>query len=144
LDTTQDDSTFDGDAITNTLLPVTRNPASGVSEIDVFKAGLDMDALTTWMVTGVPSGLSLNLAVDGTGVELIGFDAQLQGFFGIGQEMTFDPNLRVILNFSKPTAVETSPGVWKTVTSTSVPMGSSINARHPGGDLTVDPAYSID
>ena len=161
-------SKFENGQIINTRLDSLTQANTGETEIDFLRAQLDLDSLLTAAVSGgsVTGGLGVDVDLDelaeGLGlvdvlrdvglpvpklgkIELFLVDAQLQALFGIGQTMKFTPNLQVDLNFSQPTMVETSPGSgsFSEVTTKRVRVGDDIQVVHPGGDLTVDPIYTM-
>ena len=116
--------------------------ADSMTSIDFLKLGVDIDALIT-TVFGYPDGLGAGI----TGVvqaDLL--DADLDTYWGVGQTLTFEPNLSAILTFNQPTEVETAPnsGVFSTVTTKVVPVGSDVKVTHPGTDLRVDVSYTLD
>jgi len=143
LDTSTSDSTYDpnADRIVNTKLQ-NLSPAvnTGETDIDALRVQFDLDALL-----GVPFGYNDGLGVDLGDVDLFALDAQLQGFLGVGQTFDFRPNMEVTLKFSRPTMVEKVPGSgqFESVTEKTVAVGTDVNVRHPGGDLTIEPVYSV-
>jgi len=149
LDTAPPDtSTFSGGTITNTKLDSLVQANTGETDIDFLRIEFDLDAILTSLLTGGvhTDGFGVEFGSDDFGsLELFLMDANLQGFFGIGQTMEFTPNLKVDLNFSQPTMVETSPGsgMFTEVSTKRVTVGDQIQAIHPGGDLTVDPTYTV-
>ena len=128
-------SVFANGKITNTKL--TSNLAAsaantGETDIDVLRVELDLDAILTTLVTG-------GRYTDGFGVDVEGFiklflaSFDLQAFLGIGQTFDFTPNLKVDLQFSQPTEVETFPGsgVFSMVTTKRIAVGQQIQAKTP-------------
>ena len=86
------------------------------------------------------------------GVDLTLLDATLEAYLGIAQTMTFDPTMKVDLNFEdasgqpRPVSIETTPGsgVFETVTTKRIDVGEDIEIIHPGGDLSIDTDYVLD
>lgn len=149
LDTAPPDtSTFSGGKITNTKLDSLTPANTGETDIDFLRIQFDLDAILTTVITGgaFTDGFGVEIDLGSAGsFELFLMDANLQGFFGIGQTFMFTPNLKVDLVFSQPTMVETSPGsgVFSQVSTKRVTVGDQIQAKHPGGDLTIDPDYTV-
>ena len=137
-------SSVTGDTITNTLLPVTRG-AGGVTDIDFAKLTVDIDSVATTAAGLGMGGLTLGLSdpIGAFTLDATLLNAEVGPFFGIGQTMTFDANLMVELQFSQPTEVETSPGVFESKSTWKVPVGTDVRAKHPGGDVDIDTVYSL-
>jgi hypothetical protein len=152
------DSTWDGNVITNTQLPIDRNVnadsdltliggGAGFTRTDFAKADVDVDGLISVasivaeapVVFGLTAGIPGLLSGEGN---LIDFD--LGAFFGFGQTMTFDPNLQISLKFSEPIQVETPSGLQQV---DSVDLGSAKELKlvfPDDGLLEITPTYSLD
>lgn len=143
LDTTASDSTYDPNAEsikTTKLLNLSEAANTGETEIDALRVQFDLDALL-----GVPFGYNDGLGIDFGDADIFALDAQLQGFLGIGQTFLFKDNMEVTLKFSHPTMVEkvAGSGQFESVTEKTVKVGTDVNVQHPGGDLTIEPVYSV-
>jgi hypothetical protein len=152
------DSTWDGTKITNTQLPIERSAANpddltligggvGFHRTDLAKADIDVDGIISAasISAGAPIVLGVNPSIPlvvSLEANLIDFD--LGAFFGIGQTMTFDPELKSLLSFSVPLEVETSPGVYEAMTSLTIVVGDEVKFRHPGVDFEIVPTYSLE
>lgn len=121
----------------------TARTGSGETPIDFLKTDIDMDVVTAF--NGAPLGVGggIPLALD---VQLDLGDADLGAFFGITQKQTLTGGtIEVVLNFSAPTEVETSPGsgIFETVTQKVVTLGQDVKIKHPGDNLQVTPEYRL-
>ena len=157
-DDAYEDSAWNGSQIVNSHLPVDRS--QGQTRIDFVKVALDLDALLLYAATfaategakPIGGGLSWSFGSSVAGVDLTLLDATLEAYLGIAQTMTFDPTLKVDLNFEdasgqpRPVSVETTPGsgVFETVTTKRIDVGQDIEIIHPGGDLNIDTDYVLD
>jgi Ca2+-binding RTX toxin-like protein len=138
-----DSSSFDGDQITNTLLPVDRT-GDGVTDIDFGKLTVDLDSLVTTAVSGNPVGFGVEFGGDALSLGVTLLNAEIGSFFGVGQTMTFDPRLMAVLTFNQPTLIKLAgDAAFHEVTSVQVPVGQSLEVIHPGDDLVVDTKYTI-
>jgi hypothetical protein len=152
---TPPNSTWDPalNTLTNTQLPIDRGIAAegdlnligsgaGFHPTDFAKADIDLDGIlgaTQGVILGLSAGIPLVIGVEGNLLDL-----DLGAFFGIGQTMTFQPMLDVMLEFSEPVSMETSPGVFELFDSFNMTPGQPLSFIHPGGDLTVTPSYGLD
>ncbi len=123
---------------------------SGLKDPDVFRADIDVDglvAVSTGYAVGkriaVPSPVPL---VSYWSLSLSALDLDVGAVFHFAKDLKFEPNLDVVLNFNKPTKIETSPGsgVFELRTSKRVSLGDDYEIIHPGGQLYVDTSYSLD
>jgi hypothetical protein len=138
-----DSSSFDGDQITNTLLPVDRT-GDGLTDIDFGKLTVDLDSLVTTAVAGNPVGFGVEFGGDALSLGVTLLNAEIGSFFGIGQTMTFDPRLMAVLTFNQPTMIKLAgDAAFHEVSSVQVPVGQSLEVIHPGDDLIVDTKYTL-
>ncbi|MEX2175719.1 MAG: PKD domain-containing protein [Pirellulaceae bacterium] len=132
-------STFDGEKIVNSQLPVIRT-GDGITPIDFAKVDFDIDSLS--LLSGLPLGFEFGVPLLST-FEINLLDTDLGAYFGIGQTMSFEAELMVDLHFSTPAEVETEPGVFETRSVYRARVGEDVNVIHPGGELSIDPVYSL-
>ena len=153
-----DDSAWNDGEIVNSHLPVDRS--EGQTRIDFVKVGLDLDAILLYAATlaatggakGIGGGLEWSFGNSLVGVDLTLLDATLEAYLGLGQTMTFDPMMKVDLNFQdadgqpKAVSLETYPGsgMFETVTTKRIDVGEDIEIIHSGGDLKIDTDYVLD
>ena len=122
---------------------------NGVLPPDFARLDLDADAITA--ANGFPLGARAEFPStfplpDIANIELNLLDLDVGAFFSLGQEQSFKTEeIFVTLNFNAPTEVETfeGSGVFETVTTKTVVLGTDLKIKHPGGDLQVTPEYSI-
>ncbi len=146
---------FDGQRITNFVSAGERplfnwgRLENGIQDADFGRFDLDLDVLTAaaWATPlGIEAKLG-NFPVVGPLLSVEGnvLDVDSANFFGIRKEISFEPRLVVELNFSQPTTVETFPGSGKfhEVLSKTIPCGVDLKVVHPGGELAVEPIYSL-
>ncbi len=147
---------FDGTRIVNSLQPGTRTAfqigvinSEGTMDTDVGRFDLDLDALATLAWLMPPGGL--NASIDAGPVTLLEvegnvFDLDAVLFLGFKESLAFEPRLMVNLVFGQPIMAETSPGSnrFEMVGSKRVRIGESLRIVYPGGDLAVDPVYTIE
>jgi hypothetical protein len=146
---------FDGTSITNSVSPGMRElfsfgeVADGIKDTDVGRFDVDLDVLSA-VAWGVPLGVeasvgSIPLAGSLLEVEANLFDFDTAVFLGFQERLRFEPRLMVDLQFNQPTLVETAPGAgeFEEVTSRLVEVGAELQIVHPGGDLVVDPIYTL-
>ncbi len=125
---------------------------SGLKDPDVLRADVDVDglyALSTGKAVGVkvsmPTGIPLtnywSLSVSALDLD-IGVVAHVE------KNIVFKPNLDVVLSFSKPVKIETTPGGGipdtEPVSTLRIRLGDSHEFEHPGGELTIETSYSLD
>ena len=122
---------------------------NGVLPPDFARLDVDADAITA--ANGLPLGARAEFPStfplpDIANIELNLLDLDVGAIFSLGQEQSFKTEeIFVTLNFNAPTEVETfeGSGVFKTVTTKTVVLGTDVKIKHPGGDLQVTPEYSI-
>lgn len=110
----------------------------GILPEDFAKLDLDVDVVTA--SAGLPLGAEI------ADIEFNLFDLDAGAFFSLGQDQSFaTEEILVTLTFSTPTEVETAAGsgIFETVSTKTVILGSEIKIKHPGGDLQVTPEYSM-
>lgn len=141
-------------SIVNTHFPIDRGigqdedltligTGAGFHPTDFAKADVDLDGIVS-VIPQPPVPLGLHAGIPGL-ITLEGnlFDLDLGAFFGVGQTLTFEPQLHAGLNFGAPVQVETAPGVFEEHSTWSLQPGETVSFLHPGFDLTVDPIYSL-
>ncbi len=131
--------------IVNTQLPVDRS--QGRTRIDFFKAAVQLDRIVTAITGGALNSIVGNKYAR---VDASLITADLQAYLGIGQQMTFTPQLIVDYNFTdgdgNPVSVAVRPSgsrIYDAVTSISVPAGRDLEVIHPGGTLNIDTHYVL-
>jgi hypothetical protein len=146
---------FDGTRITNFVSPGRREIEvawgvvnDGHKDPDVGRFDIDIDVLSA-LTMGAPLGIDASLGETPIGalleVEGNALDVDAALFFAFEKEISFEPRLVVELHFSQPTMVETFPGSgeFREALSKTVPVGVELRAIHPGGELTIEPVYSL-
>lgn len=151
-------STWDEDAFTilNTQMPngvIDRNISeddltligddSELVPIDVAKLDIDVDGILSVIPQppiplGLSAGIPLVVGVEGN---LLDFD--LGAILSIGQEMVFHPELWMLLAFSEPVQIETTPGVFSPYSEYSLRAGETLSFLQPDGDLTIESSYEL-
>jgi hypothetical protein len=138
--------------LTNTQLPIEREiddddltligSGTGFHRTDFAKADIDVDGIlgaTQGVILGLSTGIPFVINVEGNLLDL-----DLGAFFGVGQTMTFEPTLDVMLSFSEPITIQHDGQVFENVLTHWMNVGDSLAFAHPGGDFTVTPLYSLD
>ncbi len=118
----------------------------GLKDPDVARLDLDVDVLSAKF--GSPLGFDASvgeISYVGNLLEVEGnaLDVDLTMYFGFEETFTFEPNLRVRLQFNQPVEVEVEEGVWQVVSEIEVPVGDSVNVVHPDSELVVTPVYTL-
>ena len=130
-----------GEKVTVSTVPETRD-GLGPTDTEFFKVELDLDVIsvfTSGIPLGIKGGIPLLAEVEGNI-----FDADLSGYFGMSQTQSFETgDIEVVLKFSHPTEVETSPGVWEKVSMYVAGLTEDVKIRHPGKDLEITPHYRL-
>lgn len=129
-------------------LPFTND---GIHDSDFFRLDFDLDVMS--LVWGVPLGviwegpkLPNKAKVLGpvAAVELNAVDVDVASFWSIDQQLTFSPELAVILQFTPAVAVRTQDEADSiTRDKVTVMAGESVEVIQPAGGVSINPVYTL-
>jgi hypothetical protein len=137
--------TANGDSVGTDVQPISRlcltlgDCASNPTDFARLTTNI---AAATYLAAQVPIGIKVGIE-HALNVELDAFAGNESIIGELSQQLSFDPNLKVRLEFNKPVMVETSPGHYELLDSYTVPVGASVSLLQPDGDLTIKPVYTL-
>jgi len=121
---------------------------SGLKDPDVLRSDLDLDGWLSF-ITKIPLGLKVEQPFKFSPVgswwslALDLYDLDFGGVFTFEVDYEFQPNLQVELTFSSPVRIVTGAGISGAASTHVVSLGEELRFVHPGGELTIDTAYSV-
>ncbi|MDY6919517.1 MAG: hypothetical protein SV765_04815 [Pseudomonadota bacterium] len=123
----------------------------GIHDSDFFRLDFDMDVMS--LVWGVPLGViwegpklpnKAKILGPVAAVEMNAVDVDVASFWSIDQELSFTPELAVILQFTPAVAVRTETEAQFSVRdSVTITAGESVEIVQPAGGVAINPVYTL-